>query len=241
MKAAWLLLCIALCGGFPPAIARAGGSLSMPLGVDDAGAPAPIYDDPLAQAAFDAIGFDFLVYHIHGEPSVADLGALVTLAESKGFDFLVYHIHGEPSVADLGALVTLAESKGFDFILNQENTPPTPGDPSVYNRPGLFFQPPVDFMTVAGASLRFRGLIYDEAEHWLTNGVYVTTGGGPFIPCFHDAEGETLDQAYAGNLANLTTLMARHCAGFAANAQAAPQGNVSGPVTAVEYVFPILS
>ena len=48
----------------------------MPVGVDVAGSKKYIYDDPVAQDAFEQIGFDFLMHHFWGAPTVEDVDRL---------------------------------------------------------------------------------------------------------------------------------------------------------------------
>ncbi len=59
---------------------------------------------------------------------------------------------------------------------------------------------------------------------------------GEYAPYFYDAAGDTLEQAYAGNVHNLSVLMDARYAGFAENARRG-----GGPVIAGEYQFPVLN
>ena len=174
---------------------------TMPVGVDDAGARKRIYDDPSGQAAFERIGFDFLMHHFWREPSVEEVDRLDRWAAQHG--------HG--------------------FLYNAENSPSArkPGDPAQYRKPGSFWQPTDVFVKRCLASPRFMGFCFDECEHWTTNGVWVTAGRG-FMPQFYDAEGGTLAQAYAGNAHNLSLLMTRHFPGLAAQAAEGRAGPVVG-------------
>jgi len=181
----------------------------MPVGVDEAGAKQHICDDLAAQDAFEQIGFDFLMHHFWGEPTVQQIDRLDRWAAERGHRFLI----------------------------NQENSTSSkqPGDPALYRKPGGFFQPPRDYVQRCLATPRFLGFCFDECEHWICNGNSVT-GGGPFAPHFYDAEGDTLDEAYAGNLQNLQTLMGRVFPGFAERAHRPGQT----PVVGTENVFPDL-
>ncbi|MBI2302315.1 MAG: hypothetical protein HYU66_25710 [Armatimonadetes bacterium] len=181
----------------------------MPVGVDEAGSKLSVPDDPLAQDAFEQIGFDFLMHHFWGQPTIADIDGLDRWAAQHG--------HG--------------------WLINPENAVSgrQPGDPAVYDRPGGFFQPSREYVERCLASPHFLGFCFDECEHWICNGIDVT-GGGAFKPHFHDAEGETLERAYDGNLHNLQLLMERVYPGFA------ERGRQPGatPIVGTESVFPIL-
>ncbi len=181
----------------------------MPVGVDEAGSKKWIFDDPAAQEAFEQIGFDFVMHHFWGEPKVAEIDRLDEWAAEKG--------HG--------------------FLINAENSPSgrAPGDPAIYRKPGGFFQPPDKYVQRCLASPRFLGFCFDECEHWVCNGTWVTAGRS-FEPHFYDAEGDALDDAYAGNMHNLGLLMDRVFPGFAERAR--KPGSV--PVVGTENVFPIL-
>ncbi len=181
----------------------------MGVGVDEAGSEKWIYDDPVAQDAFEQIGFEFVMHHFWGAPTVEDIGRLDAWAAPHG--------HG--------------------FLINPENSPSgrDPGDPSVYRKPGGFFQPPPGYVERCLATPRFLGFCFDECEHWVCNGIWVTAGR-PFQPHFYDAEGDTLDGAYAGNLHNLEVLMAHVFPGFAERAH--QPGRT--PIVGTENVFPDL-
>jgi len=178
----------------------------MPLGVDDAGAQKAIFQDPRMAEAFETIGFDFLMFHLHAENTV-----------------------------ELNGLSDWAKRTSHDFILNQENTSRPPGDPTFYRQPGFFYQPAKEFLARAIASQHFLGVCYDEAEHWVNQGVWITGHNKPFAPHFHDAESETVAQAYAGNLYNLQTLMQSNYPGFAT-----PASGRTGPIVCTEHVFPAM-
>ena len=173
----------------------------MTVGVDDAGATKAIYDDPVAQDAFEQIGFDFLMYHFWGAATVG-------------------HVE---------RLDQWATRFGHRFLLNGENSPATrePGDPALYRKPGGFFQPPREYVQRCLATPRFLGFCFDECEHWICNGTNVTAGG-PFAPHFYDAEGDSVAGAYAGNLANLQVLMERAFPGFAERAHKPGQTPIVG-------------
>ena len=185
------------------------GDNPMPVGVDDAGSTTAIWDDAAEQDAFEQIGFDFLMYHWWGPTSIETVDRLDQWAERTG----------------------------HRFMLNGENSPATkePGDPAIYRKPGGFFQPSAEFVARCVASPRFLGFCFDECEHWICNGISVT-GGGAFMPQFYDAEGDTIEGAYAGNLANLQLLMARNFPGFADRAH--QPGQV--PIVGTESVLPDL-
>lgn len=201
-----ILVIIALAAGLPEAWAAPN---PMPVGVDEAGSERSIVDDPSAQEAFELIGLDFVMYHLWGAPTVATVDQLDRWAASHG--------HG--------------------FMINQENSAAAraPGDPALYRQPGGFFQPPRDYVQRCLASPHFLGFCYDECEHWICNGINVTAGL-PFAPHFHDAEGDTLEEAYAGNLDNLRVLMQEIYPGFAERAHQPGQT----PVVGTESVFPDL-
>jgi hypothetical protein len=202
-----VLMAAALFGLRPAAAAPADNP--MPVGVDEAGGAKWIYDDPLASEAF----------------------------ERMGCQFVMKHFWGEPSIDDVDRLDRWAAPHGYGWLINQEvaTAAHQPGDPAVYRRPGGFFQPPRAFVERCAASPRFLGFCYDECEHWICNGAGVTAGG-KFQPHFFDAEGQSLDEAYEGNLFNLQTLMARVYPGFAA----AAHQHGGRPVVGTENVFPIL-
>jgi hypothetical protein len=181
----------------------------MPVGVDEAGSEKWIYDDPAAQDAFEQIGFDFVMHHFWGAPKVEEIERLDRWAAPRGYGFLI----------------------------NQENSTSgrEPGDPAIYRKPGGFFQPPGEYVRRCWASPHFLGFCFDECEHWICNGINVT-GGGAFAPHFYDAEGDTVEGAYAGNLHNLQVLMERVFTGFADNARRPGFARVVG----TESVFPDL-
>lgn len=191
------------------ATAAAAAPNPMPVGVDEAGSKAWIYDDPAAQDAFEQIGFDFVMHHFWGAPTVDEIARLDRWAATHG--------HG--------------------FLINAENSPAghEPGDPAVYRKPGGFFQPPRAYVERCLASPRFLGFCFDECEHWICNGALVTAGQ-PFMPHFFDAEGQTLAEAYEGNLHNLEVLMERVFPGFAERARLTGRT----PVVGTENVFPVL-
>jgi hypothetical protein len=83
---------------------------------------------------------------------------------------------------------------------------------------------------------RFLGVILDEAEHWTTNGVWVTAGEADFVPHFFDAEGTSLQEAHDGNRRNLRVLMETCFPSFVTSANAPGQF----PIVAAENVFPIM-
>lgn len=182
----------------------------MLFGVDDAGKRHHIYQDPAMREAFEAVGFDFLMHHLHGQASEEDLEQLDTWARSAG----------------------------AWYVLNQENVRPTPGAGDQYRRPGWFFQPTAPYVQRALQSDHFLGFCYDEAEHWATNGIGITGGASvaDYRPHFHDAEGESLAEAYEGNLHNLLAMTRTHYRLFA-SLERRPGG---GPVVMTEQVFPIL-
>ncbi len=181
----------------------------MPVGVDEAGSPKWITDDAQAQEAFERIGFDFMMHHFWTTEEVSDIDRLDQWAAAHNHRWL---INGENSaVSRIHA------------------------DPAVYRRPGGFWQPPKAYVERCLASPRFLGFCFDECEHWICNGTWVTVGR-PFEPHFFDAEGLGLADAYAGNLENLQRLMARVYPGFAERAR---QTGAS-PIVGTEGVLPIL-
>jgi hypothetical protein len=189
---------------------------SMPLGVDDAGAKRPIFRDPAMAEAFEAMGFDFLMNHIwRGNAPGTKQG-----------------------LAHIAALNQWAAATGHDYIINQENSIRARGDHPEFRRPGFFFQPSPDWLKLCLASPHFKGVCYDEAEHWITNGVDVTGGVGAhekFRPHFFDAEGLTPVEAYEGNLHNLGVLRKQQF-GFAP----ASWQHMDKPMIRSEHVFPTL-
>jgi len=198
-----------LCG-LLAAGATGAGSDSMMVGVDDAGSEPCFYDDPRAISAFEEIGFDFLVHHIFGDLTRQELGRAEAWANKHGHS---YFINTECSSAARVA-----------------------GAGRPYVRPGAFFRPSKDIIAQCSSSPRFMGVMYDEAEHWSTNGVWVTAGGNEFVPHFHDAAGETLTQAYEGNVHNLRVLMQESYPGLAANALRPGKF----PIVTTENVFPVM-
>ena len=206
---AWLLFLITNLIYLGRLIANDGGKSSNPmlLGVDDAGANKPIFQDTRMAEAFEVIGFDFLMSHLYAGNEMAGMEGLVGWAKQTG----------------------------HDFILNQENASRPPGDPTFYHKPGLFYQPSAEFLAHAAEGQHLLGVCYDEAEHWVNQGVWITGNQGRFAPHFHDAEGETLAQAYAGNLYNLQMLMRRNYSTFAKPANGKPR-----PIVCTEHVFPAM-
>lgn len=191
-------------------------SFVMPLGVDDAGNRKPIFADPVLAEAFEDMGFDFLMMHIWR-------------ANAPGTELGLAHIE---------ALNRWAADTGHDYIINLENSTRPRGDHPEFRRPGFFFQPTRDWLERCLSSPHFKGVCYDEAEHWITNGVDVTAGVGAhekFRPHFFDAEGLTLTEAYEGNLHNLTVLREQQFAFSPASWQA-----LDKPMIRTEHVFPTL-
>ena len=123
-------------------------------------------------------------------------------------------------------------------IINQENTVRNRGEHPEFRRPGFLFQPTPDWLARCLSSPHFKGVCYDEAEHWITNGVDVTGGVGAhekFRPHFLDAEGLSLNEAYEGNLHNLTVLRERQFGFAPASCDA-----LGKPMIRTEHVFPTL-
>ena len=186
----------------------------MPLGADDAGNSKPIFSDPVLAAAFEQMGFDFLMVHVWRN----------TLTAS-----------GQETI---DALNRWAERTRHDYIVNLENTVRPRGTHPELQRPGFFFQPTAEWLSRCLSSPHFLGVCYDEAEHWLTNGVDVTAGAHSvtgFRPHFFDAEGVTVREAYDGNLGNLMVLREK-LFGFASASCASPRR----PMIRSEHVFPTL-
>lgn len=180
----------------------------MRVGADDAGRARAIYDDPSMAAAFQDIGFSFLMFHVWSSTDIRPLDALDRWARERG----------------------------VGFFINQENADSLPGDPARFRRPGRFFQPSREFVRRCLDSPGFLGICYDEAEHWIMNGIFVTHGKNSmteFVPHFYDAEGDSLEGAYEGNLHNLRELMRANYPEFAR-----PPKN--GSVICTEHVFPAL-
>jgi len=181
----------------------------MPVGVDEAGATKAIFDDPIAQEAFGKIGLSFVMHHFWGTPTVESIERLDSWAEPHGYGYLINHENA---------------TAGRE-----------PGDPSIYRKPGGFFQPPREYVDRCVASPHFLGFCFDECEHWICNGTDVTAGR-PFKPHFYDAEGDTLQEAYNGNLHNLLLLMGHVFPGFCERARRPGQT----PIVGTESVFPVL-
>ena len=204
-KVVMLLLCCAtMLDGAPAAENR------MLVGVDDAGSERRVFDDPSAISAFEQIGFDFLMHHLHGDMRSEEF--------RRAEEWATRYKHS--------------------YFINMENSRAARMQCTspLYNRPGRFFCPAKEVVAEFSASPRFLGVIYDEAEHWSTNGTSVTSGGREFKPHFHDAEGETLTQAYEGNMHNLRALMRESYPGLAGNARKPG----AYPIVGTENVFPIM-
>ena len=188
----------------------------MPLGADDAGSRSTIFNDPVMADAFEQMGLDFLMTHIYRK-SGPDTAA---------------------GTAFIKGMNRWAAETGHDYIVNLENTVRPRGKHAEFRRPGFFFQPTKEWLAECLESPHFRGVCYDEAEHWILNGVDVTGGVGAhenFRPHFFDAEGATLKEAYAGNLNNLTVLRSKLF-------QFAPASctDPGRPMIRSEHVFPAL-
>lgn len=182
----------------------------MLVGVDDAGSKKPLFEDPSAISAFEQIGFDFLVHHIHGEMTSEEFGRAEQWANKYKRSYFM-------NLENSSAARALCASP-------------------LYKKPGGFFRPSKESVAEFSASPQFLGVIYDEAEHWSTNGVSVTMGETRFLPHFYDAEGGTLEQAYEGNVHNTRTLMNDSYPGLADNARKPG----SYPIVGTENVFPIM-
>lgn len=150
-------------------------------------------------------------------------------------DFVSFHFFAHPTPGLVKLIDDFCTTNGLSFMLNQEQCVDSreQADRGVYRKPGCFFSPPRDFVEACTSSPRFLGVCYDEAEHWTLNGVFVTANIPKFIPHFYDAEGDTLEQAYEGNLQNLCTLMQKTYAGFTSKAG-------STPFVGTENVFPVM-
>ena len=188
----------------------------MPLGVDDAGTKKSIVSDPVMAQAFEDMGFDFLMAHIWRRNAPGTKRGLTHIA----------------------ALNNWASETGHGYIINQENSARLKGNHPEFRRPGFFFQPTPDWLAACLSSPHFKGVCYDEAEHWITNGVDVTYGAraeDEFRPHFLDAEGLTLAEAYEGNLHNLNVLREKQF-GFAS----ASWRSLDKPMIRTEHVFPSL-
>ncbi len=196
---------------------------SMRFGVCDPGKKQHVYQDPAMRAAIDRLGLDFLMHHIYGSPRVEDVRQVAAWAEADGRGFFV----------------------------NQETTDRPRGraqPDGPYQRPGFFFQPDRDWVQACAASPRFMGVCYDEAEHWATNGVWVTTKRshdenvderGQVRPHFFDAQGSCLAQAYEGNLHNLRALLAECYGPLNPDAHGASHDQPRR-IVCTEQVFPIM-
>ena len=188
----------------------------MPLGVDDAGNTRAIFADPALAQAFEDMGFDFLMVHIYR-------------ANGPGT---------EAGLETIDALNEWAARSGHSYIINLENTVRPRGQHPEFRAPGFFFQPSTAWLDRCLSSPHFRGVCYDEAEHWVTNGVDVTAQVGAhenFRPHFFDAEGVGLAEAYEGNLHNVTVLRER-LFGF----RPASCSDLDRPMIRTEHVFPTL-
>lgn len=180
----------------------------MRIGADDAGRARAIYDDSVMTAAFQDIGFSFLMSHVWSSTDIRPIDALDRWARERGAGFFV----------------------------NQENADSRPGDPARFRLPGRFFQPSREFVRRCLDSPGFLGICYDEAEHWIMNGIFVTHGKNSmteFVPHFYDAEGDSIEGAYEGNLHNLRELMRANYHEFARPPR-------SDPLICTEHVFPAL-
>ena len=212
MLVSTLFLCAA---AFAERTAARGRSVAdMPLGADDAGNSKAIFSDPVLADAFEQMGFDFLMVHVW------------------------HNILGKNGLATVDALNQWADRTGHDYIINLENTVRPRGAHPEFERPGFFFQPTAEWLSRCLSSPHFRGVCYDEAEHWVTNGVDVTAGAhsvDAFRPHFFDAEGVTVQEAYRGNLRNVTVLREK-LFGFAP----ASWADRRRPMICSEHVFPTL-
>ena len=188
----------------------------MPLGADDAGNSRAIFANPAMARAFEDIGFDFLMVHLY---------------RANGPDT-------ELGLKHIDALNEWAARTGHNYIINLENTVRPRGKHPEFRDPGFFFQPAAAWLERCLSSPHFRGVCYDEAEHWVTNGVDVTGKVGAhenFRPHFFDAEGVGLTAAYEGNLHNVTVLRER-LFGF----EPASFLGLERPMLRTEHVFPTL-
>lgn len=184
----------------------------MPVGVCDVGYPMISFEDPMFVAAVDELGFDFLAFNGIG--------------------------YGTPSISAIRKLHQWVEKTDREFLVNpQANMAQVaPGDPALYRKPGFFYQPSKRFVDACMASPRFLGFVYDELEHGIINGVPFSSEPDLHRPRIYDASGDSLQDAYRGNLDNLQVLMNSCYPGFAANART-PHG---APVVGTESVFPVL-
>jgi len=191
-------------------------SAIMPLGADDAGSRTTIFADPVLADAFEQMGFDFLMVHIDRKTGP----------------------NSEAGIAFIKNMNRWAADTRHDYIVNLEGTVRPRGKHPKFRRPGFFFQPTREWLATCLKSPHFRGVCYDEAEHWITSGVDVTTKVGAheaFRPHFFDAEGATLTEAYDGNLNNLTVLRSELFR-FAP----ASLAELKRPMICSEHVFPSL-
>jgi hypothetical protein len=196
-------------GTIPPAF-------TMPLGADDAGNKRQVFADPALAEAFEMMGFDFLMVHIWRGNGPGTKQSLPYIA----------------------AMNKWAAETGHDYIINQENSSRQKGSHPDFQRPGFFFQPTPDWLAACLSSPHFKGVCYDEAEHWTTNGVDVTGGAraeDEFRPHFFNAEGLTLAAAYEGNLHNLGVLREKQFAFGPASWR-----TLDKPMLRTEHVFPSL-
>lgn len=211
-----VFVAICVCLALPVLGAKAGKQTQlgrpMLVGVCDVGykydKPNDMYNDKEFRMAFDALGFQFLDFNFWGDAVPANLENVKKWAAETGHGFL---INSQSSMSTLEH-----------------------GDPNIYRKPGRFFHPSREFIKACAASPHFMGVVYDELEHGIANGV--VWGNDPVSPRIYDAEGDTLDQAYEGNLHNLQVLMDTSYPGFADNAHRL--GVV--PVVGAESVFPVM-
>ena len=173
---------------------------AMPVGVDDAGAPRRVWEDPAASQAYQEIGFDFLSTHFW--PNTA--------------------------YEDFRALDAWAVEADASYVLNQENAGRTQGDLDVFPNAGTFYQPDPEVLTAVWESPRFLGIVYDELAHCVLDGGWPTIHNGEYAPYFFDAKGHTLLDAYEGNLRNADTLLRRMYPGFAAHGREGGHGPIIG-------------
>ncbi len=136
------------------ALASPAAEVDMPLGVDDAGSGQPIFDSPREQQVFDAIGFDFLSYHL-GRAAASDDGAPRDPRHGRGF----------VSRRELERLDAWARQMGKGYLINNEGGLRERGDGNLYTKPGLFFQMPAEHVEFCRSSPHFMGIVYDEVGH----------------------------------------------------------------------------
>lgn len=181
----------------------------MLLGVDSAGSTKPVYNDTKAQQAFEALDFDFLSHHVR---------------------------NWRPLVEDVHRLDAWARGTGHAYVVNTEGAWATQGSPGSYDKPGKLFQMPRELFEFCLNSPYFLGLCYDEAAHCVLDGGWESINHkGRYAPFLHDASGETLEAAYAGNFNNLKQLMSGCTPGLAARARSG-----KGPVVLAELVLPVM-